>query len=305
MNNPHPDRRRQLLTKYPEIKKLMGYDPRSKYIAFAMLFTQLLIAVYLPPVAWWQLLLLCFVIGGTLNHGISMAIHECSHNLFFKKIANNKCFSMLLNLALLLPIAISFRHYHLAHHRFLGEVGHDTDLPTDFEAHYCRQGFAKYIWFLFFHLIYIIRPILVKKDKITVWNILNLLLQIVFIMTLAWVNPLGLCYLLLSVLVGLSLLHPLSGHFLSEHFIFSREPDVTFSYYGWLNIFVFNVGYHYEHHDFPNISGFKLKALHQLASPDYQNKFCHRSWIQTLWFFFKNTEMGAHKRIQSDSPRSS
>lgn len=81
---------------------------------------------------------------------------------------------------------------------------------------------------------------------------INGLVQIAFdlgiLYTLGW-RPLA--YLLLGTVLGLGC-HPLSGHFISEHYLFqTADHQATHSYYGPLNFIMFNLGYHVEHHGTP------------------------------------------------------
>jgi sphingolipid delta-4 desaturase len=82
----------------------------------------------------WRFLLTAYVIGGTANQNTFLAIHEITHNLAFRTIRANKMLAILANTAIGVPYAMAFKGYHIEHHKFLGEDGIDTDLPSRIEA---------------------------------------------------------------------------------------------------------------------------------------------------------------------------
>ena len=93
-----------------------------------------------------------YVAGGTLNQNTFLAIHEITHNLAFRSIRANKVLAIVANLAIGVPYAMAFKGYHIEHHKFLGEEGIDTDLPSRVEAillnNVAGKTFFAYVYFV-------------------------------------------------------------------------------------------------------------------------------------------------------------
>ncbi|KAL7677740.1 hypothetical protein ACOME3_003977 [Neoechinorhynchus agilis] len=146
-------------------------------------------------------------------------------------------------------------------------------------------------------LFYALRPILLCPKPILWLELLNALVQLAF--DYAVFRLLGLkalLYLLCGTILGLGL-HPISGHFLSEHYQFFPGIE-TCSYYGWLNYITFNVGYHMEHHDFPNVPCYYLPKVKAIAPEFYDNLPCHYSWTKVIYDFIMRDDMGPATRIR-------
>jgi len=109
----------------------------------------------------------------------------------------------------------------------------------------------------------------------------------------------GVCYLPLSLLLGHSI-HPMAGHFISEHYVF-KEGYETYSYYGPLNLFAWNVGYHNEHHDFPRVPGWKLPQVRAIAPEFYENLPCYHSWSGVLYNFVMDPNITPFSRVVRDT----
>lgn len=252
-----------------------------------------------------------WTVGGTLNHSLGISLHEITHGTVFKKLKYNLYFSMFANLPLGFPIAIQYRQYHAGHHARLGlpcsmkrrDRLCDIDIPGVYEGRrYVRGVLRKIIWIILYPFITSARPSLtrsIKNDGLTFLNyFFCLAVDFVLFYFFGWKAFL---YLLLSTILGMGL-HPISAHILAEHYVFEKitgpERQDTYSYYGWGNKLCYNVGYHVEHHDFPNVPCTRLPKLKKIAPEFYEDLPYHRSWIKILWTFICDDNMDAHSRTR-------
>lgn len=294
---PHAERRRRMLALYPQIKALYGPCPRTKYVCTALVLLQLGLAFSLRSAPWWLILLVAYGAGGLINQALLLAIHELSHNLAFRKPWQNRAFALFVNLPVGVPVAETFRYYHLLHHTHQGNEQLDTDLPTELEGRLLRGRLTKLLWLSCQGLAYALRPLFVHPKRPSLSEALNLVLQLGFNVAIfyAWGGK-ALAYLPISSLIVMGL-HPIAGHYISEHYVF-RAGQETYSYYGPLNALAFNVGYHNEHHDFPYIPGSRLGHLRALAPDFYDGLHAHTSWTQVLWRFVVDPELGGYSRVK-------
>ncbi|CAK8672569.1 unnamed protein product [Clavelina lepadiformis] len=300
-DQPHGDRRKAMLKKYPQIKKLFTSDPHFPYIVLAMVATQIIACYFVKDMSWPWIILLAYVFGGTINHSLTLAIHDISHNTAYGYNHSkwNRYFGMLANLPLGVPMSISFKKYHVDHHRYLGGDKLDTDLPTKFEGMFFRNSFLKIIWLFLNPLFYVLRPLAVNPKPMTVLEFHNAIIQILFD---GWIfymwGPKPIVYLLAGTLLSLGL-HPVSGHFISEHYMYTKGFE-TYSYYGILNLITFNVGYHVEHHDFPAIPSAKLPLMRKIAPDFYDDLPSYTSWCKVLWNFVFDPAIGPYARVRRE-----
>ncbi|ELK28079.1 Sphingolipid delta(4)-desaturase/C4-hydroxylase DES2 [Myotis davidii] len=193
--------------------------------------------------------------------------------------------------------AASFKKYHVDHHRYLGGDGLDVDVPTRLEGWLFCTPARKLLWLVLQPLFYSLRPLCVNPKALTRMEVFNALVQLAAdatIFALWGLKPM--VYLLASTLLGLGL-HPISGHFVAEHYMFVKGYE-TYSYYGPLNWITFNVGYHMEHHDFPSIPGCNLPLVRKIAPEYYDHLPQHHSWVKVLWDFVFEDSLGPYARVK-------
>jgi sphingolipid delta-4 desaturase len=159
-------------------------------------------------------------------------------------------------------------------------------------------------------LFYALRPMFVYQLPLTKIHLFNIVVQLAFDYIL--VKSFGgkaLAYLIMSSFLAGSL-HPCAGHFIAEHYVFEQPPaeaknlankipiPETYSYYGPLNFFTYNVGLHNEHHDFPAVPWTRLPALNRIAHEFYDDVPRHTSWVYVIWQFIWDKEVGLWCRVK-------
>ncbi|XP_078254981.1 sphingolipid delta(4)-desaturase DES1 [Rhinoraja longicauda] len=298
-DQPHTTRRREILAKYPEIKLLMGPDHNLKWIVTLMVAVQVLAFYLVKDLDWKWVIFWAYMFGGCVNHSITLAIHEISHNAAFgnKYAQFNRYFGMFANFPVGLPYSVSFKRYHMDHHRYMGGNGIDVDIPTEFEGWFFCTRLRKLFWVILQPLFYATRPLYINPKPITHLEITNLVVQLTFnllIYHLWGVKPI--VYMLAGSLLGMGL-HPISGHFIAEHYMFLKGHE-TYSYYGPLNLITFNVGYHNEHHDFPSVPGCRLPQVKKIAADYYDNMPQYSSWVKVLYDFIMDDTISPYSRIK-------
>jgi len=301
-DEPHASRRKMILEKHPEIRELFGFDPMTKYYVTAVVITQIIIAYLLRSSSWGLLVLLGWTIGGGINHYLNLSIHEITHNLAFERPLHNRFFSMFVaNLPLGIASTITFQKYHMDHHIYQGVDEVDMDIPSLLETRLFTNAWTKVFFVLLQPYFYILRPLVCKPKPIGLWEIFNWCIQLSFNFAIIYFFSFkSFAYLIFSTFLGLGL-HPMAGHFISEHYVFVKGYE-TYSYYGPLNIFALNVGYHNEHHDFPRIPGSRLPKVREIASEFYDSLPITNSWVLVLWDYVMDPTIGPFSRVKRHLP---
>lgn len=300
LDDPHPKRRQTILNNHPQVTWLyhtLGW--KSKWIGVFMVAVQLVAAYGFGRVwncNWLVMVLTAFAIGGSMIHIAGVLMHEACHELVGTGPFANKLWGLFLNIPIPVPIALSFRRYHLEHHTYQGVEGKDPDLPIPLELPLIRGStWKKFIWMSCYPLMYVLRGAYFGKAP-SQWEIINWTVQLAADAVLyKVVGARGLVYLFLSLWLGYSF-HPAAGHFIQEHYTFADGQE-TYSYYGWSNWLFLNIGYHNEHHDFPPISWHLLPLVKALAPESYEPLAFHASWRAVLWNFITDSNLGPQSRV--------
>lgn len=306
-DEPHATRRGEILKKHPEIKGLMGPEYKTKYIVAATVGLQIFMAWLTLEWRWPSFLAAIYVVGATANHSLFLAIHELAHNLGAHSMMGNKVISLVANLPIGIPYAVSFKPYHMEHHRYQGKDGMDTDVPSRLEGYlitdtsfgYVDRTLRKAVFMFFQIFAYALRPLFIKPTLVPMGSflIISYVVQLGFdALMVYFFGPQVLLYFILSTFFAGSI-HPTAGHFIAEHYVMEGTTE-TYSYYGPLNWLTYNVGYHNEHHDFPNIAWSSLPKVRQMAPEFYDHLPRCNSWPGVIFRYIFDDSISPYSRVK-------
>jgi sphingolipid delta-4 desaturase len=284
---PHGARARAILRAHPEIRALMGPEPWSFVAVLGVVTAQLAIAYALRDAPAWALVLAAYTIGSVLLLGTFELLHACAHHNIFPSHAGSRFAAYVGNIAVIWPVAESFLRYHKTHHRYLGEYERDVSLPRRWELALDRLGpFGKALWLASYPLVYPLRVHVMQRgarlvDRFTALNVLLQLAAALAIHELMGGRALFYLALTFPCAAGLNITN---ANTVTEHFLVNGEQE-SYSYYGPLNLVTFNVGYHNEHHDFPNIPWSRVHKLRRIAPEFYDTLHSYDSWTRLVVAF--------------------
>lgn len=132
-----------------QMAELFVTEPLTFWISLGILVLQLSMAWALRDAEWYAILPAAYIIGGTANHSLQLAVHELSHDLCWSgphKDTLNRLTAIMANLPTGFPSGQTFKPYHMDHHQYQGVDGVDTDIPHAIELNWVTNTFMKVMW---------------------------------------------------------------------------------------------------------------------------------------------------------------
>lgn len=297
---PHWTRRKEIAQAHPEVQKLAGTDPATAvYVVVTVaVLIGLAYTVQAFNFTFLGILALAYCVGAFICHAQWVLIHELTHDLVFKSTFTNTLCMLLCNTTHIIPSASSFRYFHRQHHAFLNETYKDPDVPSPIEDKiFGHSMIGKITWLSLFSVFQTLR--ILRSPQPFEWATFanfvgNGLFTYIIFFTMGFK---AVAFLLLSSLLSVGLLlHPLGARWIAEHWAV-HAPQETYSYYGLINKFAFNIGYHNEHHDFPHVPWKSLPKLLSIAPEYYESLKQHPSYVGLLWAFITTPNFTLRSRV--------
>jgi len=160
------------------------------------------------------------------------------------------------------------------------------------------SSLCKAMWLMFFFAIQPFRTLRYtpKFGELGRWLVYNWVVVLAFDAAVYYFAGVkGLVYLFLGSIFSIGL-HPVGARWVAEHYSL-RAPQETYSYYGSFNIPLFNIGYHNEHHDLPNVPWMDLPKLKAIAPEFYDGLAHHTSYWRLFLDFLGNPAFTLESRV--------
>src|ERR1035437_4287863 len=100
---PHRARTKTILKEHPDFRDLIGRNPYTILIIAFAVGLQVTLAIVLREQPWWLVFVVAYFVGAFADHTLFVSIHECAHNLLFKKKAANTFAGIFANLPQIVP----------------------------------------------------------------------------------------------------------------------------------------------------------------------------------------------------------
>jgi|GEM_PF-1512714 len=312
----HIDMRVAVLKAHPQASALAGADWRGAIGALLLLGLHWTFAWLVSATNILVVFVAAFVVGQLVLHSVGSLIHETAHRLVFRERRAKLAFDLLLEaITTSFGRQLTYQHEHVSsHHPHLGNYERDYEhedlcrfvarrshraanpklqrLLTLAELFVQAMPLGFMISNKIFNPFYRRRTGLATKDRarrigatkppvferrlfIAVSVVVNIFLFAAF-------GFLGWLYHIwsLSLFLGKCGVTNL-GQSLAEHPGDDDEAP-TRSTYSWLNLILFNTGYHNEHHTFPNVAWTRLPKLKALA-PETFGPGTEKSYAGFWW----------------------
>jgi fatty acid desaturase len=211
--------------------------------------------------------------------GLTVAVHEASHRLLFKRPGVNDLIAFACGLPILLPIS-AFRSNHKGHHARRSSKGSPDEVafPLLEKAHslpaYTLAFLAKAFAFI---TILPFSSVLrtdgrTKLQTLAEYGLVAALYAAVFsFLPFAAIWRFWLCPLIIAAI--LTQVRAIAEHgATSRGDVFTATRTVTSNKF--VSFMMCNINYHLEHHLFPAVPWYNLPKVHQLLQDEYRRAGC-------------------------------
>ncbi|MBP0016528.1 MAG: fatty acid desaturase [Cyanobacteria bacterium SBLK] len=302
----HIQRQREILAAHPEIRQYFCNTPLSIVPIALLVIAQWSIASIVSNMPWWAIGLSALLCGQFIRHALFVFVHEAAHRRILKSKSGNRMVLFLIEIgALSFGETLKYVSAHApSHHNHLNDYYRDFGWLDRCQV---DNFLAKPLWRCFEAFLHLLPggPLLgsflmnrlggqdtrryIEQHPFSIAFQYFLMATSLSLYVLAW-QFLGwgaALYLFWSISIfsgywGITA----QGETIAEHNVCSNGG--TFSTYGWINLFLFNVGYHDEHHTFPQVSWMYLPKVHALASKSFQESDGGKSYFGWWWQWMRS-----------------